>query len=69
MGYKNPYYEPAYQLCNGIFLFGSERDVHGHYIGFVGMDGIYLRVPSLYQPLYDDAKVICAFEKIKNFTA
>ena len=49
---------PGYLLENGTILLDSERDTDGSYIGGAGMDGMYLKTPERYTPIYDNDKII-----------
>ena len=53
---------PGYKLENGTILLDSERDTDGSYIGGAGMDGMYIKTPARYTPIYD-GNTITAFKE------
>jgi len=57
--------EPGYVLWNGTVLLESERDSSGCYQGGAGMDGMYLRTPELYRPVYTDDGRLWAFRQVQ----
>lgn len=57
--------EPGYVLWNGTVLLESERDNSGCYQGGAGMDGMYLRTPELYRPVYTDDGRLWAFRQVQ----
>jgi hypothetical protein len=63
-GYSAKQTEFGYKLSNGVLLMPSERDINGYYFGAVGLDGIFLRTGTRYQPIYDDCKQLQAFQKV-----
>lgn len=56
---------PGYLLDNGTVLLDSERDADGSYIGGAGVDGMFLKTPERYTPIYDGDK-ITAFSLVKQ---
>ena len=56
--------EHGYRLSNGTLLMTSQRDAEGYYLGAVGLDGIYLRTGTRFQPVYDEHRHIQAFRKV-----
>ena len=56
---------PGYLLDNGTVLLDSERDTDGSYIGGAGMDGMYLRTPERYSPVFDGDNIV-AFNKTET---
>ena len=63
------YSEVGYRLSNQTILLPSERDACGNYYGGVGVNGIFLRTRTTYRPVYNEQKVLFAFEKINPTTA
>lgn len=63
--------EPGYVLTNGIVLLECEKDFYGRYQGGTGMDGMYLKVPQFYVPLYSENGQIRAFQQVapENYLA
>lgn len=60
--------EPGYVLENGIVLSDDVRDENGDYIGGAGMDGIYLRTPQTYRPVFSevgDDLHLFGFERVR----
>ena len=56
--------EPGYLLVDGTVLLESERDENGFYIGGAGMDGMYLRTGTLYEPVRDEDGKITEFRRM-----
>lgn len=63
-GWKQERIEPGYILRDGTVLLESERDDSGCYKGGAGMDGMYLRTPEIYRPVYTDDGRLWAFRQV-----
>ena len=57
--------EPGFVLWNGTVLLESEREDSGCYKAGAGMDGMYLRTPELYRPVYTDDGRLWAFRQVQ----
>ncbi len=57
--------EPGFVLWNGTVLLESEREESGCYKAGAGMDGMYLRTPELYRPVYTDDGRLWAFRQVQ----
>ena len=66
-GYANPITKPGFLLEDGTALLESERDENGFFIGGAGMDGMYLRIGVLYEPVRNDKGTVTAFRKMDRF--
>ena len=64
-GWNQERVEPGYILRDGTVLLESERDASGCYKGGAGMDGMYLRTPKLYRPVYTDDGRLWAFRQVR----
>lgn len=64
-GWNQERIEPGYILRDGTVLLESERDDSGCYKGGAGMDGMYLRIPKLYRPVYTDDGRLWAFQQVR----
>jgi hypothetical protein len=54
----------GFMLANGFVLLESERDPQGRYYGGAGMDGMYLRTPHIFTPVWDESGKIRAFREV-----
>ena len=57
--------EQGFVLWNGTVLLESEREDSGCYKAGAGMDGVYLRIPELYRPVYTDDGRLWAFRQVR----
>lgn len=57
--------EQGFVLWNGTVLLESEREDSGCYKAGAGMDGVYLRIPEFYRPVYTDDGRLWAFRQVR----
>ena len=63
-GLISKHIEPGFLLVDGTVLLESEKDENGFYIGGAGMDGMYLKTGTLYEPVRDDDGKITSFRRM-----
>ena len=63
-GLISKHVEPGFLLVDGTVLLESEKDENGFYIGGAGMDGMYLKTGTLYEPVRDDNGKITSFRRM-----
>ena len=63
-GLISKHVEPGFLLVDGTVLLESEKDENGFYIGGAGMDGMYLKTGTLYEPVRDDDGKITSFRRM-----
>ena len=63
-GLISKHVEPGFLLVDGTVLLESEKDENGFYIGGAGMDGMYLKTGTLYEPVRDDNSKITSFRRM-----
>ena len=63
--------EPGYVLKNGHVLLECEKDFYGRYQGGTGIDGMYLKIPKFYVPVFGEDGQIRAFQQVapENYLA
>ncbi len=63
--------EPGYVLTNGTVLLECEKDTLGRYQGGAGMDGMYIKIPEFYIPIFSENGQIKAFQQVapENYLA
>ena len=54
----------GFVLATGFVLLDSERDPQGRYYGGAGMDGMYLRTPHIFTPVWDASGEIRTFREV-----
>lgn len=53
----------GYILDNGLVLLESERDIDGRYRAGVGMNGMYLQIGRLFEPICDADDIVIGFRE------
>ena len=64
-GMRDQRMEQGFVLWNGTVLLESEREDSGCYKAGAGMDGVYLRIPEFYRPVYTDDGRLWAFRQVR----